>query len=129
RPGGYLLYVHVPAGLSRRDGAVLTGLSERDAHHAEERFERDANPRSKLRRDAVELPHLEIGLGEIVGKESAAGVERGVAEIAGDELEDLDPQRVAGPRAANGDRSGQRVALHGARPHVGGGHAAPEVAV
>src|SRR2546430_2566030 len=39
------------------------------------------------------------------------------------------PAEKSAPSSATGDRSGQRVALHSARLHVGRGHAASEVTV
>src|SRR5438552_18979030 len=75
RSRGELLDVHVPATFSRRDRAVLARFGERDAHHPEEWLEAYAHTRSELRRDAVELPHLEIRLGKVLGKQAAAGIE------------------------------------------------------
>jgi hypothetical protein len=47
---------------------VLARLGERDAHDTEERLERDAHARAKLGRVPVELPHLEIRLGKLLGQ-------------------------------------------------------------
>src|SRR6185295_7983842 len=55
----------------------------------------------------VEDPQVRIG--EVVWQQAEPGQDRGPAPATGVEVEDLDGERVAGLRAAHGDRPGERV--------------------
>ncbi len=81
------------------------------AHRPAERLDRNADAGAELGRVAlgeVEVP--DHGLGELARRQQPeAGDDAGEAPVGQLEVEDLDRQRVARPRALDRDRPGERV--------------------
>src|SRR5262249_46081571 len=61
----------------------------------------------------AQVPDVQVRLREIVLEQPEPGPERGVPELARDEIEDLDLEDIAGLRAAHSHRAGQRMAPGG----------------
>jgi hypothetical protein len=90
---------------------VLAGLGGRDADGAREGLVGQRDPvgegdRARLRVDRRD-PQPRVG--ELVRQQPEAGDDRRPAPVARAQLEDLDRERVAGARATDEDRAGDRV--------------------
>ena len=124
RTGGEFLVVHVAAVHPGRGGVPLAGgLGRSDAHGAEEGVEGDADAGGEVggHGRAVEGDDFGVAVGEVVGKEAAAGAEAVAGEVSVDgDFEDADLEDVAGLSFCDGDGAGKDVAAGAA---VGGGDA------
>ena len=88
---------------------VLPRLGQCDAHHTDERCERYADARAKLTGIASEIPDLEIGLREILRKQSSIRHEHRDPELPWNKVEHVHLQHIARQRSADRDRPGERM--------------------
>ena len=107
---GQVARIDIAAALVRREDRRARRDVGVRAHRAEEGRRRDADPRRRL--DAAALAQVEgpdPRLRELVGQQPLSGQDGSPAPLAGLEREDVDPQRVAGPRARHPERAGEVI--------------------
>ena len=110
RAGRELAGVEVAAEAPGRHHRLRAGARRADAHRAHERLDRQHDVLAEVGDVAGrQVEDAQVRLGEVVGEQPEPGQDGRPAPAARVEVEDLDGERVARARAADGDRAGQRV--------------------